>query len=118
MKYLKHALFPIATTLLALFTASPAWSQWGSGYNMHPWGMMGGMGWMGLIFNLAFWILLLVALILVIKWLLQSTKGSEQARPEPLAKSGDKALEILKERYAKGEIDREEFEQKKKDLNQ
>ncbi|MFP4672036.1 MAG: SHOCT domain-containing protein [Desulfohalobiaceae bacterium] len=85
---------------------------------MHPWGMMGGMGWMGLIFNLAFWILLIIALILLIKWLLQSTKGSEKSRPEPAAQSGDNALEILKERYAKGEIDREEFEQKKKDLSQ
>ncbi|MFW5993458.1 MAG: hypothetical protein ACOCPO_04930, partial [Desulfohalobiaceae bacterium] len=103
MKCLTRALFPVATTLLALFAARPAWSQWGNEYNMHPWGVMGGMGWMGFIFNLAFGILLLVALILVIKWLLQSTKGSEQTRPELPDKSGDKALEILKERYAKGE---------------
>ncbi|MFO8032049.1 MAG: SHOCT domain-containing protein [Desulfohalobiaceae bacterium] len=84
---------------------------------MHPWGgMMGGMGWMGLIFNLAFWILLLIALVLLIKWLLQSTKPPERQSHSGQDSPG-RALEILKERYANGEIDREEFEQKKKDLS-
>jgi putative membrane protein len=112
-----HKIFPLtAAALPVMFLATPAWPQWGGGYSMHPWGMMGGMGWMGLIFNLAFWILLIIALILLIKWLLQSTKPPEK-QDHTAQDSPSRALEILKERYAKGEIEREEFEQKKKDLS-
>ncbi len=78
--------------------------------------MMGswGMGWFGGIFMIVFWILIIVGLILVIKWLFQAT-----GRGRTLGNDGSsKALEILKERYARGEIDKTEFEEKKKDLTQ
>jgi len=58
-----------------------------------------------------FWVLIIVALI----WLIAFAARSRSASGPP---GHDKsALEILKERYARGEIDHEEFEQKKQDLN-
>jgi len=82
---------------------------WGMGS-----GMMGGYGngWFGGILMIVFWILILVGLIFLIKWLVQST-----SRDKTTGSSGNRALEILKERYAKGEINKEEFESKKKDLS-
>jgi putative membrane protein len=82
------------------------------GWGMGP-GMMGnwGMGWFGMIFMMVFWVLVIVGLVFLIKWLIQTTssgKASEQ--------TGSRAIEILKERFARGEIDKAEFESKKKDL--
>ncbi len=59
------------------------------------------------ILALIFWLLGIIGLILFIKhfWECRITKGNE-----------DSALEILKKRYAKGEISKEEFEEKKKDI--
>lgn len=76
-------------------------------------GMMGGfgMGWFGGIFMIVFWILVLVGLVFCIKWLIQSTSGGRAG-----GDSSNRALEILKERYARGEIDKVEFEEKKKVL--
>jgi putative membrane protein len=90
-----------------------AWAQWGGGYGMGP-GMMGwgyGMGWMGMIFMAAFWIAVLVGIAFLIRWIVVST-GSAGNR----GKAGESAIEILKKRYARGEIKKEEFEEKKKDL--
>ncbi len=97
----------------SLFRADSLFAQWGrpGDWPMGP-GMMGSMGWVGALMMLVFWILLIVGLILLIKWLLIKTR-SESA---PKASSNSSALEILKERYARGEIDKEEFEEKKKDL--
>jgi putative membrane protein len=58
-----------------------------------------------------FWILLIVGMVFLIKWLIQST-----SRDKASGSGGSRALEILKERYARGEIDKNEFESKKKDL--
>jgi putative membrane protein len=82
------------------------------GWHMGP-GMMGGwgMGWFGGTFMMIFWVLVLVGLIFLIKWLVQSTN-----RVKSDVGSGSSALEILKERYARGEIDSAEFEEKKKVL--
>ena len=81
---------------------------WGMGH-----GMMGGwgMGWFGMIFMIVIWVLVIVGLVFLIKWLIQTTKGEKDF---PSGRS--KAIDILKERYAKGEINKEEFEEMKRDL--
>lgn len=75
--------------------------------NMGSFGFGGGM--FGGIFMLLFWGLVIFGIFATIKWLLKSTSSGNDA-PD------SKALEVLKERYAKGEIDREEYEQRKQDL--
>ena len=58
-----------------------------------------------------FWIAVIIGIIFLIRWLVQSAgSGGHGVRSE------ESALEILKRRYARGEIDKKEFEQKKKDL--
>ncbi len=55
-----------------------------------------------------FWILLIVVVVWAVSVAAGGGGGSGRSEKTP--------LEILKERYARGEIDREEFEQKKRDL--
>ncbi|MFQ5830697.1 MAG: SHOCT domain-containing protein [Candidatus Methylomirabilia bacterium] len=72
------------------------------------WGGLGmGLGW---VFMLLFLGLIIVAVALVLRW------ARDQGRQAPSGEAGTAALEILKQRYARGEIDREEFEAKKQDL--
>ncbi len=71
---------------------------------MDGYGMMGEGYW---ILWLIFWILVIIGLALLIKYL---WKGGEAKRGE------ESALEILKKKYARGEISKEEFEEKKNDL--
>ncbi len=70
---------------------------------MDGYGMGYGMGILGLIF----WILIIIGLVLLIKYLWE---GGGTRREQ------ESSLELLKKRYARGEISKEEFEEKKKDL--
>jgi putative membrane protein len=60
------------------------------------------------LFMMVFWVLVLAIASLVIVRLLKSHELGAHHRADPLS--------IVKERYAKGEIKKEEFEQLKKDL--
>jgi len=72
---------------------------------------MGGFGFgFEWIFMLIFWALIIWAVFAVVRAM--SGKSSHWH----MQGGEDEALKILKERYAKGEIDKEEFEQKKTDL--
>jgi putative membrane protein len=76
--------------------------------------MMGdwGMGWFGMIFMLLFWVVVIAGIVLLIRWLAQSTSSRNRSGDG----TGSQAMDILKERYAKGEISQDEFESMKKEI--
>lgn len=81
--------------------------EWGWG--MHPmWGVWGAWGIGMMLMVLIFWAVVIVAIVLGIRWL-----ASQGREPRP-----DTALEILRQRYARGDVTKEEFEAKKRDLGQ
>ena len=73
-------------------------------------GMMGGGTGIWMLFGMVFWILVIVGIVLLVVWVVQKTVGGGAGGTE------GSALEILKKRYARGEISKEEFEEKKRDL--
>ena len=72
-------------------------------------GMMGwGGGWLGpfhFIIPLLFWAIVITAIVMLVRY----TTGWRSERRMP-------GLDALKERYARGEITRDEYMQKKRDI--
>jgi len=76
-----------------------------------------GFGGFGMIIGMIFAKLFFLALIAaIVVFIVLAIKGSKY-RHEYWHKMGDKPIEILKERYAKGEITKEQFENMKKDIS-
>ncbi len=77
---------------------------------MNNWNGFGwwGMG-LGFIFMLLFWVLVILGIAALIRWLMTPSSPSRSSHNRT-------PLEIVQERYARGEINREEYEQKKRDL--
>ena len=69
---------------------------WGRGSGMMGWGY--GMSWGGPIIMIIFWIAVILGIVLLIRWLIGYARGDRQG-----GVNVDRALEILKERYARGE---------------
>ena len=97
----------------------PAWAHFGAGdgYGYGP-GMMWGSGWGGSIFGMLMMLVYFGAIVLLVvfafRWIagLGSHRSTSYSRP-----SEDSALDILRERFARGEIDKAEFEERKRHLS-
>ena len=73
--------------------------------------MMYGFGWgpgFGWIFMILFWVLIILGIVALGRWLFYNRDAGGPTRGP---------LDILKERYARGEIESEEFEKKSRDLD-
>ena len=103
-KGLKTALIVGGVVVALLVLASAVFGQFWGGRN-YGYGMMGGYGWGGLmgLGMVVFWGLVIWGVVA----LARGNAGSTQA---------DSPHEILKKRYARGEINKAEYEEKKKDL--
>ncbi|HSS64231.1 MAG TPA: SHOCT domain-containing protein [Gammaproteobacteria bacterium] len=102
-----------AVFLLSLMAASgQVWAQQPRGeyYGPH---MMWESGWMffGPLIMVAFVAFIVAVVILLVRWLGDHRPG---ARTPPEGRS----LEILKERFARGEIDKEEYEERRRTLRE
>ena len=82
----------------------------GYGYGSGPWGMMNGWGYGYGGFHFVFWILLVVVVVFCVTWMMRSMGGHRMAMHRSAG------LDVLEERYARGEINRDEYLQKKKDI--
>lgn len=67
-----------------------------------------GFGWMGL--GWLFWLIVIAVFVYIVVKITNQNKPDNIYHPET-------PLEILKKRYAKGEISKEEFERIKKDIS-
>ncbi|MEI4233207.1 SHOCT domain-containing protein [Roseovarius sp. D22-M7] len=111
MRLRRHALMIPSAISLVLWPAVMVQAAPGDGRYFDHHGMMGGGGWFyGPIMMLLFFALLVGAVVLVVRLL-----GSDATRPGE--KQDDRAHGLLRERFAKGEITKEEFETSRKILD-
>jgi putative membrane protein len=103
----------VAVMAVAIGHSAPSWAQVQQWDGPHMWGM----GWHGWFFGsimMAILVTALIALIVVLAW--RAGAGMHAQQPhQPPAKT---ALDILKERFARGEIDKTEFEERRRILGE
>ena len=75
--------------------------------DMMGWGGGWGWGWFGIVHMVLWWFLIILGIVVLAKWLFGGGGRSTER---------DRALTILRERYARGEIDKQEFDARKRDL--
>lgn len=96
-----------------------------NGYDMMGGGgssMMGGSGNLGNygiggsiegILSSVIWIAVLIGIVFLVIWLVRHAQGGGFFSAAAVTHGGESALDVLKKRYARGEIDRNEYEEKR-----
>lgn len=101
----------IATSIAVLSGAAIAYADpsgdWTPGYGHMGWG--GGFGMLGGFMMLVFWGIIIALIVIAVRWFTDNNPGR--------SKSSD-AMDILRSRFAKGEIDEEEFRKRKAALEE
>ncbi len=110
-KKIMNALMPMSLTLASLPAAAQTVTErpdyWHYGWEW-GWGHMI----FGSLMMILFWGGIIVALVVAGRWL-----GGGSSHGTTPATSRNKALDILQERFARGEIDKEEFEERRRLLS-
>lgn len=75
------------------------WAPWSC-----DWTGIGAWGWPGMILGIAFWLLVAMAILYLIRWIVQDTRRTRLSFPKV-----DSPMDTLKMRYARGEISSEDF---------
>lgn len=78
------------------------------------WDHMGSWGWIGMLMMLAFWF----GAIWLIVWAITGSRRARTTDGEQRTGSSDQSMTILRERFARGEITADEFEQTRRTLEQ
>ncbi len=78
------------------------------------WDHMGSWGWIGMLLMLAFWF----GTIWLIVWAIAGSRGGRRQPADETNRATDQSMSILRERFARGEITAEEFEQARRTLEQ
>lgn len=89
--------------------ALPTWAQQDGPWRMHEWMGWGWGGmWFGPLIMLALIALLVAFVVLLLRWI-----GGERGLPATTRT----AREVLDERYARGEIDRDDYLKRRQDIS-
>ena len=104
-------------TLLGLVALAPG-AAWAQGYYGYGPGMHGDWheGWGGMIFGPIIMILFVAAIVVLVVIALRWLGGGPGPAGQGHRHGGRSPLEILEERFARGEIDKEEFEERRRAL--
>jgi putative membrane protein len=98
----------VAALTPASLPAAPAWAQGPGPWQMHDWMGWGWGGmWLGPLFMIAVLALVVAAIVALARWVGRGGDGGGRMRT---------ARDILDERYARGEIDREEYQRRRDDI--
>lgn len=107
-----------ALGLVWLLSPALAWANGGSEGYSHGYGMMGGWGW-GMLFGPVMMIVavavVITLVVLIFRWIAGSSTAPGVSQSGPVTSS---ALDVLKERFVRGEIEKDEFEEKRRILGE
>jgi putative membrane protein len=100
------ALLAITGLAAPTLAAADPGENWQEGYGHMMWG--GGHGIFGGLMMILFWGIVIALIVFAVKWFNDNQGGGNRGKRD--------ALEILRERFASGEIDEKEFDSRRKAL--
>jgi putative membrane protein len=78
---------------------------------------LGGFSWIGMAINLVITLAMIVALVLLVVWIVRRTSSPSAQTSPQVPSTGASPKDIAQMRYARGEINREEYQQILADLD-